>query len=155
MARFNFDGSKVSPKKLVQGGNWGDEFLDFPLLSDRILAFVSGEKSGLCAGWFSSWGLLLRCHDVLIDILCSLALYCWNLHGLPWKIHQLDGSICYSKTFQLPWCLQVCRLPGTITGHTLCDFWLNLRQFFSRSTVLVIGLSFTFIVCRASWRYVE
>lgn len=32
-------------------------------------------------------------------------------------------------------------------GHTLCDFWPILRLFFTRATVLGIGLSLALIVC--------
>lgn len=56
--------------------------------------FSMGERSGLQAGQFSTWILLLRIHDVVIDAVCRLALSCWKMQGLPWKRRRLDGSIC-------------------------------------------------------------
>ncbi len=54
--------------------------------------FSIGEISGLQAGQFSTWTLLLRSHAVVIAAVCGFALSCWNRH-------RLEGSICCSKTF--------------------------------------------------------
>ncbi len=54
--------------------------------------FSVGERSGLQAGQFSTWTLLLRSHAVVIAAVCGFALSCWNTR-------HLEGSICCSKTF--------------------------------------------------------
>ncbi len=54
--------------------------------------FSIGERSGLQAGQFSTWTLLLWSHAVVIAAVCGFALSCWNRR-------HLEGSICYSKTF--------------------------------------------------------
>ncbi len=54
--------------------------------------FSIGEISGLQAGQFSTWTLLLWSHAVIIAAVCAFALSCWNTH-------HLEGSICCSKTF--------------------------------------------------------
>ncbi len=56
-------------------------------------------RSGLQAGQFSTWTLILRSHAVVIAAVCGFALSCWNTQGLPWNRHHLEGSICCSKTF--------------------------------------------------------
>ncbi len=61
--------------------------------------FSMGERSGLQAGQFSTWTLLLRSHAVVIAAVCGFALSCWNTQGLPWNRRRLEGSICCSKTF--------------------------------------------------------
>ncbi len=54
--------------------------------------FSTGDRSGLQAGQFSSWTLLLRSYAVVIAAVCGFALSCWNTR-------RLEGSICCSKTF--------------------------------------------------------
>ena len=44
------------------------------------------------AGRFSTRTLLLWSHTVVMDSVCGLTLSCWNIHGLPWKWHCLDGK---------------------------------------------------------------
>ena len=70
--------------------------------------FSMGERSGLQAGDFSTQILLLRSHDVVIDAVCSLALSCWKMQGLPWKRQCLDGSICCSRTWIIPFSIERC-----------------------------------------------
>ena len=47
--------------------------------------FSTGERSGLQAGQSNTWTLSPQSHAVVIDVLCGLALSCWNIQGLPWK----------------------------------------------------------------------
>ncbi len=54
--------------------------------------FSIDERSGLQAGQFSTWTLLLRSHAVVIAAVCGFALSCWNPR-------RLEGSICCSKIF--------------------------------------------------------
>ncbi len=61
--------------------------------------FSIGERSGLQAGQFSTWTLLLQSHAVVIAAVCGYALSCWNTQGLLWNRRRLEGSICCSKTF--------------------------------------------------------
>ncbi len=55
--------------------------------------FSMSERSGLQAGHFSTRILLLHSHDVVIDTVCGLALSCWKMQGLPWKIFRLQ-TLC-------------------------------------------------------------
>ncbi len=61
--------------------------------------FSIGERSGLQAGQFITWTLLLRSHAVVIATVCDFALSSWNTQGLPWNRRHLEGSVCCSKTF--------------------------------------------------------
>ena len=142
---------------LQTSGDWGDKLLKFrnrnvvPFLSNtgsscstvlgllcRIFLFMMrqmfsmGERSGLQAGHFSTRILLLHSHDVVIDVVCCLALSCWKMQGLPWKRRRLDGSICCSRTWiylsalMVPF--QMCKLPmphALMQPHTIRDagFW--------------------------------
>ncbi len=54
--------------------------------------FSIGERSGLQAGQFSTWTLLLRSHAVVIAAVCGFALSCWNAR-------HLERSLWCSKTF--------------------------------------------------------
>ncbi len=64
--------------------------------------FSIGERSRLQVGQFSTQALLLQSHAVVIAAVCGFALSCWNTQGLPWNRHCLEGSICCSKTFYIP-----------------------------------------------------
>ncbi len=94
--------------------------------------FSIGERSGLQAGQFSTWTLLLRSHAVVIAAVWILALSCWNTQGLPWNRRCLEGNICCSKTFIylsafiVPY--KTCKLPipfARMHPHTFRDasFW--------------------------------
>ncbi len=77
----------------------------FILCADSVISLLwqgislKGERSGLQAGQFITWTLLLRSHAVVITAVCGFALSCWNTLGFPWNRHHLEGSICCSKTF--------------------------------------------------------
>ncbi len=84
-----------------------------------------GERSGLQAGQFSTWTLLLRSPAVVIAAICGFVLSCWNRHCL-------EGSICCSKTFIYLSAFIVpsktCKLPirhAHMPPHTIRDagFW--------------------------------
>ena len=64
----------------------------------RRQMFSVGERSGLQADQSSTWTRLLWSHAIVMDSVCGLALSCWNIQGLPWKRHCLNGSRCCSKT---------------------------------------------------------
>ncbi len=94
--------------------------------------FSIGERSGLQAGQFSTWTLLLWSHAVVIAAECGFALSCWNKQGLPWNRLHLERSICCSKTFIyfsafiVP--SKTCKLPipyALMHPHTIRDagFW--------------------------------
>ncbi len=89
-------------------------------------------RSGLQAGQFSTWTLLLRSHAVVIAAVCGFALSCWNTQGLLWNRRRLVGSICCSKTFIYLSAFIVpsktCKLPipyALMHPHTIRDagFW--------------------------------
>ena len=68
--------------------------------------FSVAEGSGLQAGQFSTWTLLLRNPAVLMNAVCGLALSCWNMQHLPWKTCP-DVSMCsktsiYFSTLSMP-----------------------------------------------------
>lgn len=96
--------------------------------------FSMGERSGLQAGHFNTWILLLRSHDVVIDTVCGLALSCWKMHGLPWKRQHLDGSICCSRTWKYFSALMPMP-PALMQPHIIRDAgfwterWSHLRLF--------------------------
>ncbi len=54
--------------------------------------FSIDERSGLQAGQYNTWTLLLRSHAVVIAAVYGFALSCWYTR-------RLEGSICCSKTF--------------------------------------------------------
>ncbi len=149
--------SSSSQNSLKMSGHWGYEFLEFwcwnlvPFLPDtgfqllkrsgclwlifRLMMrqmFSIGERSGLQAGQFSTWTLLLWSHAVVIAAVCGFALSCWNTQGLPWNRRRLEGSICCSKTFIYLSAFIVpsktCKLPilyAFMHPHTIRDagFW--------------------------------
>ncbi len=51
--------------------------------------FSIDERSGLQAGQFSTWTLLLRSHAVVIAAVRGFALSYWNTQGLPWNRRRL------------------------------------------------------------------
>ncbi len=59
--------------------------------------FSIGDRSGLQAGQSSTRTLFLRSQDFVMCAECGFALSCWNMHGRPWKICLLEGSILCSK----------------------------------------------------------
>ncbi len=84
-----------------------------------------GERSGLQAGQFSIWTLLLRSPAVVIAAVYGFALSCWNRR-------RLEGSMCCSKpfiylsAFIVP--SKTCKLPtpfALMPPHTIRDagFW--------------------------------
>ncbi len=88
---------------------------------------LTGERSGLQAGQFSTWTLLLWSHAVVIAAVCGFALSCWNTR-------HLEESICCSKTFIylsafiMP--SKTCKLPipyALMHPHTIRDagFWIE------------------------------
>lgn len=58
-----------------------------------------GESSGLQAGHFSTWRLLLRSHGVLLDAVCGLALCCWNKEGLLWQMLLDHNSVQFNSIY--------------------------------------------------------
>ncbi len=95
-------------------------------------ANVLGERSGLQTGQFSTRTLLLRSHAIVVAAVCGFTLSCWNIQGLPWNRHHLEGSIYCSKTFIYLSAFIVpsktCKLPilcALMHPHTIRDagFW--------------------------------
>ncbi len=78
--------STITPSKRVCGRLWHI----FRIIMRQM--FSVGERSGLQAGQFSTWTLLLRSHAVVIASVRGFALSCWNTH-------RLEGSICCSISF--------------------------------------------------------
>ncbi len=71
----------------------------FCLMMRQMLSI--GEISGLQAGQFSTWTILLRSHAVVIAAVCGCTLSHWNTQGIPWNRRRLEESIRCSKIFYI------------------------------------------------------
>ncbi len=76
--------------------------------------------------WTAGWPiqhrtLLLRSHAVVISAVCGFALSCWNTQGLPWNTCRLEGSICWSKIFYIPFSIHSA-FQSMQAAHTVCTY---------------------------------
>ncbi len=131
---------------LKTSGHRGYEFLEFwcwnlvPFLPDIGLQLLKSSWSSLTYFSFNDapnvlyrwkiWTagrqiqhrtLLLRSHAVVIAAVCGFALSCWNTQGLPWNRRHLEGSICCSKTFYIPFSIHSA-FQNMQAAHTVCIY---------------------------------
>ncbi len=52
---------------------------------------------------------------------CGFALSCWNTQGLPWNRRHLEGSICCSKTFYIPFSIHSA-FQNMQAAQTVCTY---------------------------------
>lgn len=106
-----------------------------------IMRQMLSERSGLHAGHYSTWILLLRIHDVVIDAVCGLGLSCWKMQGLPWKTQCQDGSICCSNTLDIHFSIDDA-FPDALAAHATCTHATSHHQ---RCKLLIWALIATWV----------
>lgn len=99
------------------------------------------RRSGLQEVHFSTWTFPLWSHAAVTAKLCGLGVSCWNTSGLQWKRFNLDGTICWSKTWS---CVSRC-----VTGITAHPYYQRCRNLNSPKSQLTTRVCpFPFIVQR-------
>ncbi len=92
--------------------SWWSSLNSFRLMMCQM--FSTGERSGLQASQFSTPDSSTTSHAVVIAAVCGFALSCWNTHCL-------EGSICCSKHFHIPFSIHSA-LQNMQAAHYVCNY---------------------------------